>query len=80
MELAEDRWHELLEFREKEIPETIDIRIHDPTKSEILIEVTGPLNSQPACDRSRREIPRKEKSIVGKSTFVKSRKLKAKSF
>jgi hypothetical protein len=39
-ELVEDRWHSIGD-REKESPESIDIRIRDPANSEIPIEVTG---------------------------------------
>jgi hypothetical protein len=38
-ELVEERCHPI-EDREKETPESIDIRIHDPGNSEIPIEVT----------------------------------------
>jgi hypothetical protein len=38
---VEDRWHTVSEFEGKYSPETLDIRIRDPVKPEIPIEVTG---------------------------------------
>jgi hypothetical protein len=38
---VEDRWHLISGIGGKESSESIDIRIHDPMKSDISIEVTG---------------------------------------
>jgi hypothetical protein len=39
-EIVDDRWHSIGD-REKESPESIDIRIRDPANSKVPIEVAG---------------------------------------
>jgi hypothetical protein len=68
-ELVEDRWHHIGD-REKESPESIDIRIRDPANPEIPIEVTGSGKVEPhvCIGVSSRRI-----SGVGKSKCLISR-------
>jgi hypothetical protein len=54
--VVEDRWRTVSGFGESKVLETLGIRIHDPAKSDIPIEVVGPLNSQPACASEYRHI------------------------